>query len=74
MTEKLFETALGVSPPWYVAGVEFDGAPRSLRIQIDFTPGSQLAVAGVEGVHKWPSKDMIGQQAVTQKRDFFRSQ
>jgi transposase len=51
MTEKLFETALGVSSPWQVAGVEFDGAARVLRIRIDFTSGSQFAVAGVEGVH-----------------------
>jgi transposase len=60
MTEKLFETALGVSPPWYVAGVEFDGAARTLRIQIDFTPGSQFAVAGVEGMH--PVHDTVSKR------------
>ena len=60
MTEKLFETALGVSPPWYVAGVEFDGAARTLRIQIDFTPGSRFAVAGVEGVH--PVHDTVSKR------------
>jgi transposase len=60
MTEKLFETALGVSPPWYVAGVEFDGAARRLRIQIDFTVGSRFAVAGVEGVH--PVHDTVSKR------------
>jgi len=51
MTEKLFETALGLSTPWYVAGVEFDGEARELIIRVDFTTGSRFAVSGVEGAH-----------------------
>ena len=60
MTEKLFETALGISPPWYVAGVEFDEAARRLRIQIDFTVGSRFAVAEVQGVH--PVHDTVSKR------------
>jgi transposase len=60
MTEKLFETALGVCPPWHVAGVEFDGAARRLTIQIDFTLGSRFAVAGVEGAH--PVHDTVSKR------------
>jgi len=29
MTEKLFETALGIGEPQYVAGVDFDAHARS---------------------------------------------
>ncbi len=51
MTEKLFETALGLSTPWYVAGVEFDGQARKLTIRVDFTSGSRFSVRGVQGAH-----------------------
>lgn len=51
MTEKLFETALSITPPWHVAGVDLDAPSRTLTIRIDFTPGSRFTVAGVEGAH-----------------------
>jgi hypothetical protein len=60
MTEKLFERALGISLPWYVAGVEFDEAARRLRIQIDFTVGSRFAVAEVQGVR--PVHDTVSKR------------
>ncbi len=51
MTEKLFETALGIEAPWYVAGTDFNARARTLSIRVDFRPGSRFAVAGVEGEH-----------------------
>ena len=51
MTEKLFEAALGITPPWFVAGVDFDAAQRTLTIQVDFVAGSRFAVPQSEGAH-----------------------
>jgi transposase len=51
MHDKLFEAALGVAPPWFVAGVLFDEAAKVLTLRIDFTPGSRFAVSGHEGEH-----------------------
>ena len=51
MTEKLFETALGISAPWYVSQTEFNAPARTLTIRVDFVPGSRFAVPGVEGEH-----------------------
>jgi transposase len=51
MSEKLFETALGISAPWYVAGAEFDAPARTLTIRIDFKAGSRFAVPGKDGEH-----------------------
>src|ERR671919_872589 len=51
MTEKLFETALGIAAPWFVAGVDFKAAERRLTIRIDFAPGSRFVVPGMDGKH-----------------------
>jgi transposase len=51
MMEKLFESALGIALPWYVAAVEFNAAARTLTIRVDFKAGSRFRVAGVEGEH-----------------------
>lgn len=51
MTNKLFEAALGIAPPWYVAGVDFDAAGRKLTIRVDFAAGSRFLVPGVGGEH-----------------------
>jgi transposase len=51
MTEKLFETALGISVPWYVVGADFNAQARTLTIRVDFAPGSRFAVPGVDGEH-----------------------
>jgi hypothetical protein len=42
MTEKLFETALSLSTPWYVAGAEFDEEARRLTIRIDSHVGQPV--------------------------------
>ena len=60
MTEKLFETALSITPPWHVAGVDLDVPSCTLTIRIDFTPGSQFTVAGVER----PSSARHGDEAL----------
>ena len=51
MSDKLFEAALGVSSPWYVAGTDFNAAAKTLTIRVDFTAGSRFAVAGIDGQH-----------------------
>ena len=45
-TTKLFEAALGVSPPWRVAGIDFKAGEKSVRgrldIHLDFERGGEL--------------------------------
>ena len=60
MTEKLFESALGIDSPWFVAGADFDAQARTLTIQVDFTPGTRFAVAGVAG--EYPVHDTIAKR------------
>ena len=57
MTAKLFEAALGIASPWYINGVEFDVAKKTLAIAVDFIAGSRFAVPGVEGTH--PAHDTV---------------
>ena len=51
VTEKIFETALGISSPWFIAGMNFDASLRKLKIRVDFEVGSRFAVPGQAGVH-----------------------
>jgi transposase len=60
MTEKLFETALGIGAPWYVAGADFDAQARTLAIRVDFRAGSRFAVPGLEGEH--PVHDTVSKR------------
>jgi len=60
MTDKLFEAALGMAAPWYVAGTDFDAQARTLTIRVDFKAGSRFAVAGVEGQH--PVHDTVSKR------------
>ena len=60
MTDKLFEAALGIAAPWYVAGTDFDAQARTLTIRVDFKAGSRFAVAGVEGQH--PVHDTVSKR------------
>jgi transposase len=60
MSEKLFEAALGISTPWYVAGIEFAAAKRLLEIRVDFAVGSRFAIAGVAGEH--PVHDTVNKR------------
>ena len=57
MTAKLFEAALGIVSPWYINGVEFDVAKKTLAIAVDFIAGSRFSVPGVEGAH--PAHDTV---------------
>lgn len=57
MTSKLFEAALGIASPWYINGVDFDVAKKTLAIAVDFVAGSRFAVPGVEGQH--PAHDTV---------------
>jgi len=60
MTEKLFETALGISAPWSVVGTDFNAPARTLTIRVDFAPGSRFAVPGVDGEH--PVHDTVAKR------------
>jgi transposase len=60
MTEKLFEAALGVSSPWYIAGIQFDPSKQVLRIHVDFAVGSRFTVADATGEH--PVHDTVNKQ------------
>jgi transposase len=51
MTAKVFEAALGITDPWFVATVDFEEAAKVLRVGIDFKPGSRFTISGHEGVH-----------------------
>lgn len=57
MTAKLFEAALGITSPWYINGVEFDVAKKTLSIVVDFIAGSRFAVPGIDGAH--PAHDTV---------------
>ena len=57
MTAKLFEAALGIVSPWYINGVEFDVAKKSLAIAVDFIAGSRFAVPGECG--EYPAHDTV---------------
>lgn len=51
MTAKLFESALGITDPWFVASVEFDETAKTLTVLIDFKAGSRFEVSGHDGSH-----------------------
>lgn len=51
MHDRLFETALGIAPPWFVAGVRFDEASQVLTVGIDFRAGTRFAADGALGEH-----------------------
>jgi len=60
MSEKLFETALGIGAPWFVAAADFNAQARVLTIRVDFTPGTQFAVPGLAGEH--PVHDTVSKR------------
>lgn len=43
MHDRLFEVALGITPPWSVTGVHFDAPSKVLSVGNDFTVGSRFA-------------------------------
>lgn len=51
MHNQLFEAALGIAEPWYVQGVDFDAAKKTLTIVIDFAAGSRFAHPQAAGLH-----------------------
>lgn len=51
MQNQIFEAALGIANPWYIKGVDFDVAHKSLSIHIDFVAGSRFAYPGIDGAH-----------------------
>jgi len=57
VTEKIFEAALNISAPWYIAGINFEPDHKKLRIRVDFEVGSHFAVSGQLGEH--PPHDTV---------------
>jgi transposase len=51
MHDRLFEVALGIVAPWFVAGVSFEEASKVLTVSIDFIAGSRFAAEGATGDH-----------------------
>ena len=51
VTERIFEAALSIGSPWYIAGMNFEPSQRKLRIRVDFEVGSRFAVPGAAGEH-----------------------
>src|SRR5687767_14997225 len=51
MHDKLFEAALGIAAPWFVAGVRFDEKTKVLTVGIDFAVGSRFGVEGAPEDH-----------------------
>jgi hypothetical protein len=51
LPNELFETALGLTKPWFVQGIKFDQQQRCLIIGVDFVAGSRFAYAGADGRH-----------------------
>ena len=51
MDNDLFTAALGITPPWFVDGLDFDTAKRVLTIRIDFEPGACFSSSGADGTH-----------------------
>jgi len=60
MSEKLFETALGIGAPWFVAETDFNAQARTLTIRVDFTAGTRFAVSGLAGEH--PVHDTVSKR------------
>ena len=51
MRAKLFESALGITDPWFIDSVKFDEAAKTLTVLINFKAGSRFAVSGFDGEH-----------------------
>jgi len=51
VTDKLFEMALGIGAPWYVAGTDFNAQARTLTIRVDFGVGTRFAIPDTAGEH-----------------------
>jgi transposase len=51
MHDRLFEAALGIAAPWFVAGVRFDEESKVLTVGIDYAAASRFEVEGVAGAH-----------------------
>ncbi len=57
MTAKIFEAALGITSPWYINGVDFDVAKKSLTLNVDFVAGSRFGAPDVDGAY--PAHDTV---------------
>ena len=56
MTRELFQMALNITEPWYVADLKFDVESKRLDIYIDFQKGSTIATTMPSNAHKSSSE------------------
>jgi transposase len=57
MHATLFQSALGITDPWFVKDVDFDVKGKVLTIQIDFSRGSRFSVA--QSAAEYPVHDTV---------------
>lgn len=53
----IFETALGITRPWYIAAMTLEQGSRLLRIRVDFEVGTRFAVPDETG--EYPVDDIV---------------
>ena len=51
VTEKGFESTLGIRNPWFIAGMNFEPSQWKRNIRVDFEADSRFAVPGQAGAH-----------------------
>ena len=51
VTEKILEAALGISSPWFIAGMSCEPNQRTINIRVDFEVRSRFAAPGQTGEH-----------------------
>ncbi len=51
VSREIFEAALGVASPWFIADMDFDEQAKTLTVYIDFERGSRFQVPDAEGTH-----------------------
>lgn len=51
MNNDIFATALGITPPWFIAHLGFESDKQLLTIRIEFNQGTRFAHPEVDGTH-----------------------
>jgi transposase len=58
----IFERALGIESPWYIADINFDEAKKRLDIQLDFERGSSFFYAGEGFAGEYKAYDTLDKE------------
>jgi hypothetical protein len=57
---QLFEAARGIAKPWYVEGVNFDPAQKTLTIRVNFVAGTRFPAPAVDGLPQFTTRGLSG--------------